>query len=112
MRCIGLIGHKNSRPIEQGMKRMKWMEFIKLQASDISGDPMQRITVLPREITATPGLLSAEVYTHAAVTGDIALLLVWETEQPQYQGSLIGFQLAEELKKFGLIAHAVWICKK
>ena len=112
MQCIVMIGHKNSWPISQGMKRMKWLEFVKLQTSDISGSAMQCIMALPPQVTTTRGLLSAEVYTHAAVTGDIALLLIWDTEYPQYQGSLVGFQLVEELKKFGLVAHAVWICKQ
>ena len=88
---------------------MKWMEFIRLQTADISEAALKHVVALPQKIIATPGLAAAEVYEHASVAGDIALLLIWETERPQYHGSLVGLQLAGELKNFGLIAHAVWI---
>lgn len=88
---------------------MKWMEFIKLQTVNISEAVLQHVVALSQEITDTPGLAEVEVYAHASGTGDIAFLLLWETDQPQHQGSLIGLQLARELKKVGLMAHTVWI---
>lgn len=88
---------------------MKWMEWIKLQTANISETTVHYLAGLSQEIADTPGLVAVEVYAHASVTGDVAFLLLWETDRPQPQGSLVGIQLAGELKKLGLVAHTVWI---
>ena len=88
---------------------MKWIEWIKLQTANISETTVHHLAGLSQEIADTPGLIAVEVYAHASVTGDVAFLLLWETEQPQHQGSLVGVQLAGELRKVGLVAHTVWI---
>ena len=88
---------------------MRWMELIKLQTVDISEAALEEVGKLMREITATSGIVTAEVYMHASVAGDMALLLIWETVRPSYHGSFAGLQLVGELRKFGLVAHAVWI---
>ena len=89
--------------------RMKWIEWIKLQTTNMSETTTRHLAGLSQAIADTPGLVAVEVYVHASVTGDVAFLLLWETDQPQLQGSLVGVQLAGELKKVGLVAHTVWI---
>ena len=91
---------------------MKWIEWIRLQTTGLPDMTMQNITGLCQDIRDTPGLVAIEIYTHAVITGEIAFLLFWEVYPPQLQGSLIGLQLASELKKVGLVAHSVWICKR
>jgi hypothetical protein len=88
---------------------MKWMEWIKLQTANMSETTTHHLAGLSQAIMGAPGLAAVQVYEHASVTGDVAFLLLWETEQPQPQGSLVGIQLAGELRKVGLVAHTVWI---
>jgi hypothetical protein len=89
---------------------MKWLEFIKVQAAGTQGQ-----TVIPEllEITAelkkSPGLVETDVYDRASAYGDFAVLLLWDTDQPQHQGSVEGLNLKQILKKFGLVNHSVWI---
>ena len=88
---------------------MKWIEWIKLQSADLSDATVQHITALSREIENAPGLTALELYTHAVFPNEVALLLFWEIDLPQFKGSQVGLQLAKELKTFGLVSHAVWI---
>jgi len=91
---------------------MKWIEWIKVQTANLAETTLYYIRDLTKEIVETPGLVSIEVYMDSVISGNIALLLLWEVDKPQPQGSMIGLQLAGELKKVGLVAHSVWICKQ
>jgi hypothetical protein len=41
--------------------------------------------------------------------GDFAIFLLWKTEQHQPMGSSIALTLKEELKKYGLVDHSIWL---
>lgn len=91
---------------------MKWLETIKVQAA--SGQELmteRKLLALTHDIRKSSqesGVLHAEIYRHIAVPGYFALYLFWETESPQIQGSMLGLQLKQTLKTFGLVDHTVW----
>ena len=92
---------------------MKWIEFIKVQAAGIQGQTaIPELLELTAELKKTPGLVEAEVYDEASAYGDFAVLLLWDTDQPQQEGSMQGLNLKQVLKKFGLVSHSVWSINK
>lgn len=91
---------------------MKWLETIKVQAA--SGRELtleNELTALVHDVRKSsecPGLREALLCKHVVVPGYFALYLFWETESPQTQGSMLGLQLKQTLKTFGLVDHTVW----
>ena len=57
----------------------------------------------------SPGLDGVRVYLNVAYKGDISVQLHWDSEEPQYQGSLLGLELVQAMKEFGLVDHSVWV---
>jgi hypothetical protein len=55
------------------------------------------------------GLVEIKIYRHAALETDLSVLLHWESERPEQNGSSLGLRLAQALKDFGLIDHSIWI---
>jgi len=89
---------------------MKWLEFIRLQSAGAPEENVAlRILSFAGDIANSPGLTSPDVYAHATVNGDFVISFIWETDQPQPMGSSIGLNIKEELKKYGLVDHSVWI---
>jgi len=92
---------------------MKWLEFIRVQAASIPQESVAfRLLAFAKSLENTPGLSAADVYAHASVNGDFAISLLWDTDQPQPMGSILGLNLSETLKKYGLVDHSVWIKEK
>ena len=88
---------------------MKWMEFMKVQTAGTQGQTaMPRLLELTANLKKTPGLLESGVYNQASGYGDFAVLLLWDTDQPQQEGSMEGLNLQQILKQFGLVNHSVW----
>lgn len=88
---------------------MIWMEFIKVQTARSNVAAMLQKFVL--ECRKCKGLLDAKVFVHAMVE-DCSLCLLWETSQPELQGSSVGLHLSNTLKKYGLVDHSVWVEKE
>ena len=96
---------------------MKWMETIKVQSATGKEQTSEsELNILAHEVQKDParqGLREATVSSHATVPGYFALRLFWDTDDPQASGSLLGMNLAQSLKVFGLVNHSVWIeCSK
>jgi hypothetical protein len=95
---------------------MKWLETIKVQtATGFEKVIEKELKVLTRDLLTNPrrsGLQEALIYNHASVLGHFIICLTWETEYPQTKGSLIGLNLLQTLKAFGLVDHSVWIEKQ
>jgi hypothetical protein len=91
---------------------MKWLETIKVQAASGQEFTAERellaLTHDIRKSSQCPGVLHVEIYRHIVVPGYFALYLFWETKSPQIQGSMLGLQLKQTLKTFGLVDHTVW----
>jgi len=92
---------------------MRWLETIKVQsATGKEKTTENELTMLVREIrknTAHQGLRAATVSRHTSIPGCFALRLLWDTDDLQASGSLLGVSLAQSLKVFGLVNHSVWI---
>jgi hypothetical protein len=92
---------------------MKWLETIKVQTATGFETAMEKeLKVLMKDLltkTRGSGLEEAHIYNHASVTGYFAIYLTWKTEVPQTTGSLIGLNLSQAYKAFGLVDHSVWI---
>jgi heme-degrading monooxygenase HmoA len=89
---------------------MKWSEFIKVQVAGGQGQTaIPALVELTAELKQSSGLVEANVYDRAEDYGDVAILLLWDTDQPQQDGSMEGLQLKQVLKTFGLVNHSVWI---
>ncbi len=85
---------------------MKWMEFIKVQVA--KSDIDAKLEDLIADHKSCQGLLKARVFRHALV-GDCSILLTWNTDNPEVQGSTMGQYIKNALKQYGLVDHSVWI---
>lgn len=87
---------------------MKWLEVIKLRAvgnnEGLLNGFLQGVAKLDYK-----GLAEMKTYRHAALETDLSMLLHWESERPDQNGSPLGLRLAQALKDFGLIDHSIWI---
>jgi hypothetical protein len=92
---------------------MKWLETIKVQkATGFETAMGKELKVLMKDLltkTRGLGLEKPHIYNHASIPGYFAIYLRWETEVPQTTGSLLGLNLLQSLKAFGLVDHSVWI---
>ena len=87
---------------------MKWMEIIILRTAGTVEQPMN----LWKQISAfspIPGLKEALVYNHSSLPGDLAITLSWETDTSPTWGSELAVGLIQELRRFGLVDHSIWI---
>ena len=89
---------------------MKWIEFIKVQTS-IDQDQLfeQDLKNLIKSIPRKNGLDKVIVVRHGSIVGDYALFLFWKTRDVDQTGSGIGLNVAQILKKYGLVNHSVWL---
>ena len=90
---------------------MRWSEIIRLR---LAGSqyifPITKIKVMKQGLNSKAhGLLEFRVFRHALANGDFAIQLLWKTDQPQPSGSLAGLNICQDLRKYGLVAHFVWI---
>lgn len=92
---------------------MKWLEVIRVQAASSQEGAMEkRLFDLRGEVLKGPecsGLITFEVYRQAALPGFFAIHLPWDSEIPELPGSVLGWNLTETLKAFGLVNHSVWL---
>ena len=72
---------------------MKWLELIKVKAARFPKEAAAyRLLAFAKDLENSPGLSEADVYA-----------------PPQPTGSLMGLNLREALKKYGLVGHSVWL---
>jgi hypothetical protein len=87
---------------------MRWAEFIMLRTAGNAGQDVYKFLDQIVASVNQPGLIDAALYNHAAISGDIALVFLWDTEEPISWGSDIALGLINELKRLGLVDHSVW----
>jgi len=88
---------------------MIWMEFIKVQTAH--ADVAAKLRNFIKECKQCNGLLDAKVFTHARIN-DSSLCLFWQTKMLEPLGSSLGLHLADNLKRYGLVDHSVWVEKE
>jgi hypothetical protein len=87
---------------------MKWLEVIKLRSAGKSYGLLEKFLLSMAKVNQS-GLIEIKIYRHAALETDLSVLLHWESERPEQNGSSLGLHLAQALKDFGLIDHSIWI---
>ena len=88
---------------------MKWLEVIHLRASgNIREVLTPDIAELLNQIGGSAGFPEVKIFFHVSVTNDLAVHLFWDTETMDPRGSLIGHQLIQILKSFGLTNYNLW----
>lgn len=89
------------------------METIKVQSATGKGQITENeLLELSREIQENPerqGLLKVIVSSHAWVPGLFAMRLFWDTDDPRPEGSLVGMNLSQGLKAYGIVDHSIWV---
>ena len=87
---------------------MRWLEFIKIQF-DAKGETFtENLFSVIDELKNSNKLVRADLLANAAVDGDIAVILEWESGFSQVHGSFEGNVVSELLRKNGLTNHSVW----
>ena len=85
---------------------MRWMEFIKVQTA--KSNVREILLNFVTECKECQELVEAKVFNHTTVN-DCSLCLIWDTDSPKAQGSIVGLTLSGALKQFGLVDHSVWV---
>lgn len=95
---------------------MKGLEVIRVQVASHQEDQQvrmeKRLFDLRREVGRVPectGLIAFEVFRQTALPGSFAIHLLWDSAVPDPLGSVLGWNLREALKEFGLVNHSVWL---
>lgn len=95
---------------------MRWLESIRLQVAGPWGrtvkEELAQLTRRVRRDREWWGLVEVMLYGHASVPGFFAVALLWDTESPQSEGSVLGQSLTQALREFGMVDHAVWIAQQ
>jgi hypothetical protein len=89
------------------------METIKVQsASGREQITENELFVLSHEIEKNPesqGLMQIIASNHSLVPGLFSVRLFWDTDNPQPRGSLLGMNLSQNLKTYGIVDHSIWV---
>ena len=87
---------------------MKWLEVIKLRSAGKGSGLLEEFLLSINKLSQS-GLVEMKTYHHAALETDLSVHLLWESEQPEQNGSSLGLRLAQALKEFGLVDHSIWV---
>ena len=85
---------------------MRWMEFIKVQTE--RANVKEILMNFVAECKECEGVVEVKVFNHTTVN-DCSLCLLWNTDSPKVQGSIVGLALSGALREFGLVDHSVWV---
>ncbi|MGI9536879.1 MAG: hypothetical protein ACR2PB_07400 [Desulfocapsaceae bacterium] len=89
---------------------MKWLEVIHLRSAKQDSDLLDiYLDQLVDDISKEEGSEKINLFRRADLETDVCLQLHHESEQVKLPGSRLGMHLAEALKKFGMVNHAVWV---
>ena len=87
---------------------MKWLEVIKLRSAGKGSGLLEELLLSVNKFSQS-GLVEMRIYRHAVLETDLSVHLLWESEQPEQNGSSLGLRLAQALKEFGLIDRSIWV---
>jgi hypothetical protein len=87
---------------------MKWLEVIKLRSAGKGSGSLEEFLLSINKLSQS-GLVEMKTFRHAALETDWIVLLLWESEQPEQNGSSLGLRLAQALKEFGLVDYSIWV---
>jgi hypothetical protein len=87
---------------------MKWLEVIKLRSAGKDSGLLEEL-LLSIDESSQSGLVELKAYHRVALETDFSVHLLWDSEQPEQNGSALGLRLAQALKELGLTDHSIWI---
>jgi hypothetical protein len=89
---------------------MHWLELIRIQAAwHEDSVAAHELTVFLEGLDAIPGLKRTTLYREGSAYGDLAVVLMWETDSAKIGGSEEGLHLTRFAKELGLVSHSVWL---
>jgi hypothetical protein len=89
-------------------KSMRWLEIIFIRTGRVSEGRIDPVIEKMTKVYEVPHLVEAACYSHAMIPGDYAVILSWDIYQPNL-GSDLALGLMQELKRFGLVDHSLWV---
>jgi len=88
---------------------MRWMETIRLQIADGNRNKLEQTLAEIVQDACEGNVIEMKRYRHATVKSDWMILLRWESDGVEPQGSQTGRCLAHLLKSSALVSHSVWV---
>jgi hypothetical protein len=89
---------------------MKWIEIIVLRTVDKNRDLLEsKIQGLINEIEKDVKDQPIKIYRRIPIVSDLCIHLFHDTKQVEASGSRLGLCLVNELQKFGIVNHGIWI---
>ncbi len=88
---------------------MRWMETIRLQVGDGNRNKLEQTLAEIVQGACEGNMIEMKRYRHATVKNDWMILLRWESDGAEPQGSRTGRCLAHLLKSSALVSHSVWV---
>ncbi len=88
---------------------MKWMEVIRVRTLERTENVREHFVTVGRTFAGIEGWVSADIYTGLTHPTDVVIHLLWENDWKPPQSSEVALRIVEELKKFGLVDHSIWI---
>ena len=87
-----------------------WMETLRL-TSTLTARELSGMNFLTQKEgrTKVSGSPDITFFRDQSTPGDLMITLRWAGGQPGPSGSNLGLRLVRELKRYGLVDHAVWI---
>ena len=89
---------------------MNWIEIVGLRA--VGRDKEGAIKSLKQQIRIAnynERTVKIGIYRHATLETDLSIHLIWDSDKTSRAGSKLGLMLAEVLREFGMVDHAVWV---
>ncbi len=90
---------------------MRWIEVIRLRV--LPGRRAMIVkeleAVLNNTAEAPDAPIEMKTYLNLYPTGDVALVLFWETDPLETESSRLALSLLDSLKSAGLVNHSVWV---
>ena len=89
---------------------MKWIETIDLRASSFNSETViSEILSVLNEISDETIKDSVKLYSHIGIRTDFSIHISHENEEIEIAGTKLGHFIADDLKRFGLVNHYVWV---
>lgn len=88
---------------------MQFLETIRLRTSRTEEHQLglNSVKQMTKNIKAS-GLTAVRLYGNSSFPYDIYIILAWDTEVP-LDGSAFGLGMFNELQRYGLVDHHVWV---
>ena len=89
---------------------MRWLEIIELRTVNGSQQEFKyQLKNMLENFQDTAADLTVDVYNRIGLESDLSIHLMHHTDKTDISRSPEGMQLADALKKFGLVNHSIWI---